>query len=587
MCRNLIRLYLLAVAVFLVACGSKQPERKAERLVLLPFENLSSDTSLDWMSRAMSGILTSQLAGSRLGPVEAPTLRDAEMAQPTEILQGYFELRGDRLRASAVVRDVALRKTVRTLEFSGPRSAGILPLADSLAHSLLPEARPFSTRNENAARELFLATEAGKPDEVAAHVNAALAADPSFAAAHLARVQYLQQRGDSEGAKAALAEARKHSGQFSPQESARLELLASSIEGNQAGRAQSLEQLSRLNPNDVGVLRSLAETNLARKNYAGAVQALQAALKIEPANKNFWNSLAYAQAYLGDAAGAEKALGEYARIAPDDANVFDSRGEVNFLMGRYADAEKAFLDAHLKNSTMLAGGDLYRAALSRVMAGDLKRADELFKTFLDFRKSAGDQILDFRTAIWHAQTGRTAEAIAELGRSSADPKTPREVVSIVHSQLCFLYLESGERAKARDEAGKALAGAVSAAPRTLASICTFLTAEPAPAAEWKARAARALQGPAQARARDELVAYGVSFSQRYAEAIPLWKAVYDTTSLDAASPPLTMLAQAYAKTGQGGEAAALLRLGIFLQRLPEPGLDALVFPRFRALLSHR
>src|SRR5687767_11936131 len=122
--------------------------------------------------------------------------------------------------------------------------------------------------------------------------------------------------------------------------------------------------------------------------------------------------MAYAHGFAGNIAGAEASIAEYRRVAPQDANAYDSLGEVYFYYGRFAEAEQNFLKAFEMNNALLGGGEMYRAALSRFLAGDLPKADEYLKRYLDFRQKHGDPSLALREAVWLYTTGRVAEARA-------------------------------------------------------------------------------------------------------------------------------------------------------------------------------
>ncbi len=542
-------------------------------MAILPFENLSNDPGLNWIGKASSAVLRAELTGTSWAPVEG---QGAETARVDQSLTGYLTERNGQFFVNAVLRNGAAQ-TIDSEEVHGSIQAGVLPLLNQVGKHFSASAKPFSTDNEQAAREFFIAAGAADPAEVLAHLDKSVAIDPNFAAAHITKAEVLQNIGRKEEARAAVEDARKHADQFAPPDRAQFEFVAASITGDKQKRNAALQDLVRANPRDVRLAQSLAESCVQARNFGCAVSALEGALKAEPENIGLWNSVGYAQAYAGDLDGAQKSMEQYRRLAPNDANAWDSMGEIHFLLGRYADAERDFLEAHKRNPGMLQGGHLYRAALAHLMTGDLHGADAIFQNYTDFRKQAQDPALEIRTGIWQIQSGRDDAALATFDRIA---KAGGEWAAIAHVQSVFILLEQGRRETARQHAVKAGVSVSNPAARTLAAVAQLLSSPSADTAEWKRRIDSVLQ---PSRTHDQMLGYALDYDNRYADSIPIWKSLYDSTTPEAASEEKTMLALAYTKIGNKPEAMALLRTGIFLPRNPEPGLDAFIYPRFRRL----
>ena len=61
------------------------------RIAILPFENLTGDASLDWISAAAPAIVVSELSGSaRIAAFRAQTVSDAYLSGATRFVHGYF-----------------------------------------------------------------------------------------------------------------------------------------------------------------------------------------------------------------------------------------------------------------------------------------------------------------------------------------------------------------------------------------------------------------------------------------------------------------------------------------------------------------
>lgn len=542
-------------------------------VAILPFENLSADAGLNWVGRGSSVVLRDQLTGTAWAPVEA---QSTEAARAPQTLTGYVTERNGQLFVNAVLRN-ASSQTVDSEQVHGPASGGVLPLLNQVAKHFSPNAKPYGTSNEQAARALFVAAASPNSVEMLAQLDAALAADPHFAAAHMTKIEVLQGMGRKDDARAAIEDARRNSSAFPPRDRAKLEYLAASITGDKQKRTQALEELVRENPHDIRMAQTLAESCVQARNYKCAIDALNGALKIEPKNIALWNSLGYAEAYAGDLAGAQKALEQYRALAPNDANAWDSMGEIHFLLGKYTEAEQEFLEAHKRNPAMLQGGHLYRAALAHLMTGDTMGADAAFQKYIDFRKQAQDQAIEVRTGIWQFQSGRADAALATFDRIA---KANGQWTSFALVESAFVLLEQGKRDAAHQKAVGAGQSAANPAARTLAIVSQVLSAPSAPTGEWRRRIEAVVQ---QERPREQMLGYALTYDGHYADSIPVWKSLFDAMTPETGSEEKTMLALAYTKTGNKAEAQSLLRTGIFLPRNPEPGLDAFVYPRFRSL----
>ncbi|MBI3280075.1 MAG: tetratricopeptide repeat protein [Acidobacteria bacterium] len=584
------RLFGLTVALTaaLVAFGScrRGVGGAAGRIALLPFENLSSDTSLDWVGPAAAGMLGAQLTGAgNLQPVVVESVRDVPARGVTLVLHGYFTLLDGQIRLHGSLRETAVSRTIRQIEAAGPRSGGVLPLLERFARQLSPQAKPLPTRSEEAARTFWTAASLQDRSAIIAHLRQAVAADPAFGAAWQALVQALVAGGDTAAARAALDQARAHAGRFDAMERARLDLLRATVENDPKARLKALTELARLAPAEAGLWRSLGDLRLLQKDYPGAVEAFERALKIEPKNIALWNTLGYAHAYAGDLVAAVRNFEEYRRLAPNDANALDSLGEVHFLYRRFGEAEKYFLQAHEKNAAMMAGGDLYRAALSRFLAGDRAGADRHITSYLTFRKQRGDPLLNLHEALWEHATGRREQAVSRLQRFTERKDLPGDAAAAAAAQLAIFRLESGEFDRASEAARVAFEKSTTPAVRNLAVICRFLAEPRASVSAWREAAATLFRAPALAPFRNQVTGYALLFHRRFAEAVPVWKQIYDETHPNVIGDAQVMLAWACAGSGDIERAQAFLRYAPLPPRGTDAGLNTLTLPKYLELLA--
>jgi tetratricopeptide (TPR) repeat protein len=372
-----------------------------ERVAVLPFENLSGDAALDWIAQAGPKIVADQLMGSATHtvPVQAGALRDAYASGATELVHGYIETRRQGPHFEFVVEDAQTHKILQTVAGDGD----LLPALDRLAKQIDPAAHAFSSAN---------------PQAVAAwargEYESAVSLDPDFGAAWLSWAQARAAAGGAQQAFDIVTRALQRTALRSPLDRAQLELVSATLRKDVPAQQRALADLTRLVPHDSALLRQLATQEMNARHFTEAVQTYQAVLREDPDDIESWNMLGYAQAFAGDPEAARKSFERYGSDPAHAANALDSQGEGAFLNGRFAEAEKSFLAAHAKNSGLVGGGDLLKAAYARWLQGDLPGADKQFSQYLAVRAQQKDPLIPWRQAVWEYATGRPEPAIARL-----------------------------------------------------------------------------------------------------------------------------------------------------------------------------
>jgi Flp pilus assembly protein TadD len=293
----------------------------------------------------------------------------------------------------------------------------LVPAMSTVARTIDPTAHSFSTSNPEAAAAW------GHGD-----YQHAVALDPDFSGAWVNWVQMQIGARNLEGALTTANQALARPTLRSPIDRGQLSLMAATVRGDDNAREQSLVTLTRLLPNDPAVARTLANLEMNARQFPQAVKTYQDLIRLDPDDISNSNMLGYAQAFAGDLEGAKKSFEQYGREPDQEANSLDSLGEAMFLHGKFAEAESYFLQAHAKNSNMLAGGDLLKAAYARWLQGDLPKADSMFKQYKDFRTQVGDPVVYWREAVWEYSTGRPDQAISRLQGVSSEIATKQLVV---------------------------------------------------------------------------------------------------------------------------------------------------------------
>src|SRR5579862_1034651 len=130
-----------------LASACSRPAPRPERIALLPFDNLTGDSSFDWLRSAAPDIVAGQLNGMKdLLAMRVGALRDAYADDATRFVQGYFDQRHGKLHFEVNIEDSSRHKMVGTGEFEGD----LLPAMNALSKTIDPAAQQFSSANPEA-----------------------------------------------------------------------------------------------------------------------------------------------------------------------------------------------------------------------------------------------------------------------------------------------------------------------------------------------------------------------------------------------------------------------------------------------------
>jgi tetratricopeptide (TPR) repeat protein len=594
-------LFPLTLALAIAACR-REPGRPAlEHIAILRFENLGADPSADWMGRAFSEIIAAELEGTpgaavipatrwhafdaQFGPrpAAAPGISAERMsalaAGASRIVYGQYMVRNGSLQARMTIEDVRTGRITSLAPVSEPE-AGVAPAASALAVEISPRIAPYATGNAQVLKAYITAIEASDPATAAPELQRAIAADPDFGPAYrqLAQIQFRQR--DIDGAGVTLQQALARGGAIGSVERARIQLQAALLRNDSAARQQALAELAKADPNDALNWRELASSAMLRHQYAQAAEAYRKSLEIDPSDADSWNQLGYAAAYTGDAAGANDALLRYQKLLPASPNPLDSLGDVNVIAGRFPEAEGYYLRAAKANAEFFAGLDLLKAAMARLMTGDVAGADALAQRYFDARSAAKDPLLDYRKAQWSWISGQRQAACRQMEKVAAASESGslRDVAAHSYAELAMWNLMLGNRDAAAQAAQKSVAFATQASA-TPALLARFLSQPAASAAEWETRAERLAPNPAMAPIRSLAITLALLLDRDYAGAAARLQQMYRDGSLVTDEGLPVLLAWCDLETGHVPEAATLLR---FTPPLSDGGLTwstPFYFPR--------
>jgi tetratricopeptide (TPR) repeat protein len=590
----------LLLLLLLAGCARPPAATHIQRLAILRFENLSADPSTDWMGRALSELISEELAGApdlyaissnRLSafnspqamgvrPVSAPgisTERTAALAAGADrIAYGDYVVRNGNVQVRLTVEDPAAGKMVRGPVLSSGGDVASLSL--TIARSLSANAAPFGARNVEALKPWAQALESSDPNDAERYASQAIAADPDFGPSYRIVAQIMVSRRDLAGAQAVLEQGLART-QLNASERARIQIQLAQLKHDGANLYAGLAALGQIEPANPVTWRATGDAARDQHSFAQAVTAYQKVLAIEPGEVDTWNQLGYVAAWNGDLATASSAIQHYQAARPNDANALDSMGDVNFICGHFPEAEGFYLQATRKDPNFANNVDFFKAAMARLMTGDVAGADGLADQYVSARAAVRDPAAEYYRAQWTLFSGKQDAyqqllALAEKGVGAGNP-LGRQLASTAYAELALIHLNTGDRNAAAERARQAVA----AAPAGVAPIVQLLAQPSASAAEWTARVGGFLAGRAPAAFRDGLLGWALLFDHHFTEAVDAMKGAYSASAAGADDHADIGLAWALIEEGKPQDAVALLRANPLPPSTGMGPMISLWFPR--------
>jgi tetratricopeptide (TPR) repeat protein len=240
---------------------------------------------------------------------------------------------------------------------------------------------PVTTKSEQARKEFLLGRKLVdnlRLTDAIAHFDRAIALDPTFALAELARANVAPTAKDF---RAHLDKAIALSAGASEGERLAIQAAEAGAVGDAATVKQCVERNAALFPRDERARFALGTYYAGQQDNVKAIEIYQATIAIAPDFPPVYNNLGYAYKTVGNYPEAEKAFKRYAELIPDDPNPYDSYAELLMKMGRFdesiAQYRKALaIDPHFISSRIgsamdalyLGKPDVATAALTEVFA---------------------------------------------------------------------------------------------------------------------------------------------------------------------------------------------------------------------------
>ena len=288
---------------------------------------------------------------------------------------------------------------------------------------------PITTKSEEARKEFLQGRDLS--DRLLAHdslqhFDKALALDPDFASAELARANSSPTAKEFlEHQKKAVALADKAS------EGEKLFILANeaATNGQPAAQKQYLDKLIAEYPSDERVQFTMGGYYFGQQNYDQAIEHYKKATEIAPEYSSAYNLLGYSYRQRADYSDAEQAFKKYIELIPNDPNPYDSYAELLLKMGRFEDSiaqyQKALsIDPHFNASHFGISADL-------MYSGKPQDAAKELQLMADQARNDGERrTAYFGMAVVASDNGKFEQALQAMDKEYAVAEKKNDVLAM-------------------------------------------------------------------------------------------------------------------------------------------------------------
>ena len=277
---------------------------------------------------------------------------------------------------------------------------------------------PITTSSEEARKEFLTGRDLSErllAQESLPHFDKALALDPEFASAELARaVSSPTTKEFFEHQKKAVSLASKASN------GEKLLIMANEAGANGVTEIQKeyLDQLVGTYPNDERAQFTLGNYYFAQQELDQALAHYKKATEIAPSYSQVYNLLGYCYRQKGDYANSEESFKKYVQLIPNDPNPYDSYAELLLKMGRYEESiaqyRKALsIDSHFNPSRFGISADYMYSGKPQEAAAELQ-------TMADQARNDGElRTALFGMAVLASDQGKFDQALAAIDKEFA------------------------------------------------------------------------------------------------------------------------------------------------------------------------
>ncbi|WP_321474999.1 hypothetical protein [uncultured Paludibaculum sp.] len=524
-------------------------ESRDPRVALLPFENQTGDAALDWPERLIPAVLSRQLATlPRVTNFADSHANEAVALGATHLVYGYITRSSNGLVVREFVEDARERKVIfqADLPLRQARWVDLMTGLSATAAKALAAGGPIAEieiHNDEAARGLAAAMNASTSQDAVAGYEAAVSADPRCGWCWEGLAEGVSKGGTPEDVLKVVARSRAQG--ISNLSRARLDLAQAMLTRNLQERANALERITRVLPNDQASLLQLSQVNVALKRYDQAEAAGHRSVQAAPRRAELWNNYAYNLAYLGRYREATAAVAQYARLDGASANPLDSAGEIALMAGQFEEAARSFRASYEKDKNYNGGAALEKAALAHWLNGDKQAAKATLQRYFEDREKQNDAWLELSKARWEYLFGQTVQARNRMKAFAEQKGHP--VAPFAAAILALHALADGDRAGAEEAARIARGTATNAAQRVYAAVATMALDPDTKIVEISDEGLKT-----------EARALGLTARGEWKLAAAEWRSLLSSQPGGTETPYRELLALCLAQSGQASEAAKLV-----------------------------
>jgi len=277
---------------------------------------------------------------------------------------------------------------------------------------------PITTKSEDARKEYLQGRDLSEKllgQDSLQHFDKAIALDPDFATAELARAN------NSPTAKEFFEHLNKAVGLADKtSDGEKLFILANQAgaNGDVAKQKGHLDKLVAAYPNDERAQFVLGNYFFGQQDYAPAIEHYKKATELAPDYSPAFNILGYAYRQQQDYSNAEQAFKKYVELIPNDPNPYDSYAELLLKMGKFDDSitqyRKALsIDPHFVPSHFGISADL------TYQGKPLEAEAELGKMADQSRNDGELRTASFGLAVVAADSGKLDKALQQIDKEFA------------------------------------------------------------------------------------------------------------------------------------------------------------------------
>jgi len=452
--------------------GGSRTSGAPKALAVVAIENLTQDSSLEWMDSGVVELLTTNLAQAKQldvistervrglilrrvkdgGHLPAGEARDvAQEAHAEWFLSGALLKVGQGLRLDLRVQDTATGQVLFADKVEGENAQAVFSMADKATEGiltgLLPGERrvqPNVTASLTSNVEALHAYEEGLKyndrvllDQAAASFRRAIELDPQFVMAHFELANSLGAASGLPLARREMARAAELAERLPIPRQQKIRIRAGQLvlDDKQEEAAQILQGAVREFPREIRLRMDLAGTRGSQWRYEEAKSALEDALRLDEHNASALNFLAYADGWTGDVSGAIATLDKYAALLPpNDPNPIDTRGDVLAVNGRMEEAAAEYQKNTRMNPEFT--DSAHKLSLAYLHQGKYSLAEAVAQE--GYRKSKGSERAAAAGVLGDIETGR-----GRLDQAAARYEEAARDIATVHPLDSLSFLGKG------------------------------------------------------------------------------------------------------------------------------------------------